>query len=137
MALYRRIGFLLALMLAGCGPQPAAPNHPNRFAAGIAEIIGDPAQATIFAAEAARANLTTIRAVHGQPDSGGTIHGMTTPQSNGNTASIRIHVDVSGARTPTNLAHQIAHAAAYRHGCFNHGARWLEYHMEIALRFEA
>ena len=129
---------LLCFFLAACdSPETAAPSG-DRFLPQLSQIFADPATAAFFAEEAAQAHVTSIRAVAGLAQQGaGVVYGMTTWTSPADTARIDIFVDVPGARSPTNLAHEISHAAVYRQGCFNHGERWLHYQLGIAQRFEA
>ena len=129
---------LLLLLLTACdSPDTAAPPG-SRYLAPLSQIFADPAYAQFFAEEAARAHVTSIRPVAGLAQQGaGVTYGMTSWTSPANISKIEIYLDVPGARSPTNLAHEISHAAVYRQGCFNHGERWLQYQLGIAQRFEA
>ena len=128
---------LSAAFIFGCDPVTSS-GQPNRFLPQLSQIFADPAYAQFFAEEAARAHVTSIRPVAGLAQQGaGVVYGMTSWTTPANTSKIDIFVDVPGARSPTNLAHEISHAAVYRQGCFNHGERWLAYQMGIAQRFEA
>ena len=92
----------------------------------------------LFVAEAASANVTPIRPVHGlAAQSAGRTFGAMACNSGSNVANIEIVVDVPGANRPTNLAHEISHAWAFRHGCCDDGERWLAYYVGIAARSEA
>lgn len=128
---------LCATLTSGCDPATSA-GQPSRYAAPISQMFADPDVVDFFVAEAASANVTSIRVVHGlAAQAAGRTYGATTYNSGSNSANIEIFTDVPGANSPTNLAHEISHAWAFRHGCFNHGERWLAYHIGIAERFEA
>ncbi len=125
-------GLVVGFTLASCA-QDTAPAMPSRrVAEAVAQVFGDPAVQAFFTAEAARANVGELILVRGNGP-----YGSTSFDTGSRRSVIRIYVDRPGARTPTNLAHEIAHAAVYRQGCYNHGARWLAYHLQIAERFEA
>lgn len=129
-------GMMLALgllALAACetdGPNKARPALSSQ----IAQIMPDPSMAAFFAEEATRAGVARIEIAHLGP---GGDYGMTTMSSATRAPVVRINVDRPGGNSPTNLAHEISHSWAFRHGCYNHGERWLAYHLDIAKRFEA
>ena len=120
------------LFLGACveATGPSAP--PPRVSQAVQQIFPDPALAAFFQDEAARANVADLLLVQGGND-----YGSTSFDTGSRRAVIRINVGKSGGRSPTNIAHEIAHAAVFRQGCYNHGARWLAYHLAIAQRFEA
>ena len=123
---------VLALVLAACVDGAEVGPVPPRVTQALQQIFPDPAMSEFFATEAKAAKVAEIMLVRGGNDYGSTSFDTDTRQS-----VIRINVAKSGSKSPTNLAHEIAHAAIFRQGCFNHGARWLSYHMAIAQRFEA
>ncbi len=98
----------------------------------ITTLQPDPAIAAFFIEEATRAKVGDIVIVKNGGDYGSTAWKGDTQRS-----TITINVGIRGGSSATNIAHEISHAAVFRRGCFNHGARWLSYHIEIAQRFEA
>jgi hypothetical protein len=126
----KAVSFVLTLMLLFVFPANIA-NATNRLEKSIATVLANPAYAKFFAREARKAGVSAIRARKGRGPYGRTEYNSGTRRS-----VITIYVDVRGAKSPTNLAHEIAHASAMRRGCYNHGRRWLKDHMAIAQRFE-
>lgn len=125
------LGGLLALSACDTGgPVTARP----ALLAPISQIMPDPDMAAFFAEEATRAGVARVEVMHLGP---GGVYGDTTMTSDTKAPVVRINVDRPGGNSPTNLAHEISHAWAFRHGCYNHGEGWLAYHLEIAKRFEA
>jgi hypothetical protein len=123
---------LMGLIAAGAAAGPTAP-RPALLAA-TSSVISNPDIARFLALEATVAGVARIQIVHQGPKGN---YGGTSMNSATRAPAITINVDRPGAASATNLAHEIAHAWAMRHGCFNHGERWLSYHLGIAERFEA
>lgn len=98
----------------------------------ISQLQPSPEIAAFFIEEATRAKVGDIIIV-----STGGDYGSTTWRSDTQRSVITINIGIRGGSSATNIAHEISHAAVFRRGCFNHGAKWLAYHMEIAKRFEA
>jgi len=123
---------VVCLALAACSEGAAPVAAPKRVSQALQQIFPDPAMAAFFEAEAARANVSDMIL-----ETSGRDYGSTSFNSGSRRAVIRINVGKPGGRSPTNIAHEIAHAAVFRQGCYNHGERWLAYHLAIAQRFEA
>ena len=119
--------------LAACDTGGPVTPRPALLAT-ISQIMPDPTVAAFFAEEATRAGVARVEVVHLGP---GGVYGSTSMTSATRAPLVRINVDRPGGNSPTNLAHEISHSWAFRNGCYNHGARWLGYHLEIATRFEA
>lgn len=128
---WKSILVLCALMLAGCD---TASTPRASIVTAIGQLQPDPATAAFFIEEATQAGVADILLVHAGP---GGSYGSTTMTSDTMRPVIRINVDRPGAASATNIAHEISHSAAYKRHCFNHGERWLAYHLGIAQRFEA
>ena len=121
------------LALSACETGGPVTSRPAILAS-VSQIMPDPDVAAFFAEEATRAGVATIEVVHLGP---GGVYGDTMMTSSTRAPVVRINVDRPGGNSATNLAHEISHAWAFRNGCYNHGERWLAYHLEIAKRFEA
>jgi hypothetical protein len=126
---------VLLLALAGCDAGSGGPVVPRKgLSDAMAQVMPDGAMANFFATEATMAGVSRIQVVHLGP---GGVYGDTTMNSDTRSPVVRINVDRPGGISPTNLAHEISHAWAFRHGCYNHGERWLTYQAQMAGRFEA
>ncbi len=128
-------GILSALVLSACAAGPAGRAD---LRAQIRVMQSDPAIAAFFAEEAAAAGVDKIILT----DSTGMVQsygaeaiGLTRYRGTGGT-EITFNIARPDAATPQNIAHEIAHAVAYRNGCDNHGALWGRAHVAIAQRFE-
>lgn len=122
---------LIVFVLAICSTSLHAKPRKS-IADAISQLQPNPEIAAFFIEEATRARVGDIIIV-----SNGGDYGSTTWRSDNQRSVITINIGIRGGNSPTNIAHEISHAAVFRRSCFNHGAKWLTYHVEIAQRFEA
>ncbi len=133
MTLHKSLILVCFLALGACDSGAPVTQRPALLEP-LSQIMPNPDMSAFFAEEAARAGVARIEVVHLGP---GGVYGDTMMNSGTRAPVVRINVDRPGGSSPTNLAHEISHAWAFRNGCYNHGERWLAYHLEIAKRFEA
>ena len=132
--LHRVVIVVMLLFLAACD-MATAPQTPRKaIAEAMTQVFPDAAMANFFTIEATQAGVSRVALVHLGPSG---VYGDTAMTSDTRAPVVRINLDRRGSTAPTNLAHEISHAWAFRHGCYNHGERWLDWHMQIAERFEA
>ena len=79
--------------------------QPSRYAAPISQMFADPDVVDFFVAEAASANVTSIRVVHGlAAQAAGRTYGATTYNSGSNSGSNSANSEISWARLVGLLA---------------------------------
>lgn len=131
----KRLGVIVsAIVLAGCQTnlEELGASFTTSAAEGlyeqIAPLVSDRSIASWLADEAAAAGVGVIWTYpSGQRPS----YGIASANN------VILVEDSPTGRSPANIAHEIAHIAAYHRGCYAHGFIWLNYYMAMAERFEA
>lgn len=126
---------VLSLALAACATAPGEDLLLTR----ISELQPDPDIAAFLAEEARQAGVSRIVLTDNSgmiQEVGQPAYGLARFDGRTRRTTLYFNVERSGGSSLTNISHEIAHAHAYRRGCFGHGNIWLNAHLDMAARFE-
>ena len=122
------------IFLNSCtGLQLGAGSEKARMAKQLSPFVSDEQILDYLSTEAEMAGVSWIKTGVCKSRSS---YGCSSWDTKSRRGVITLNDNISGGTGVTNIAHEIAHIAAFRKSCFAHGDLWLEYLMGMAQRYE-